>query len=125
MPNWESRTRTCRFRVDSILDEARELLLVCFLILLHQVAHVLRYIDAQDVLAMDFGIELLAFCIVSRESLSARRQESEFNEVNNITVLCIMNIEIYLKRTVILLFCHEMFDAILERKKNSQRCNSP
>lgn len=63
---------TCRVRGNAILDEARELLLVCVLILLHQIAHVLRHIDTHDVLAVDLCIELFALRIISREALSAR-----------------------------------------------------
>lgn len=63
--------RTCRIRGDSILDEAGELLLVSVLILLHQVAHVLRHVDAHDVLAVDLSVELLALRIIPREALGA------------------------------------------------------
>ncbi len=63
--------RTCRIRGDSILDEARELLLVSLLVLLHQVAHVLRHVDAHDVFAVDLSVELLALWIITREALGA------------------------------------------------------
>lgn len=53
----------------SILDEAGELLFVCVLVLLHQVAHVLRHVDTHDVFAMGLGIKLLALGVVSRETL--------------------------------------------------------
>lgn len=62
---------TCRVGGDSILDEAGELLFVSVLILLHQVAHVLRHVDAHDVLAVDFRVELLALWIIPREALGA------------------------------------------------------
>lgn len=62
---------TCRVGGDSILDEAGELLFVSLLILLHQVAHVLRHVDAHDVLAVDFRVELLALWIIPREALGA------------------------------------------------------
>merc|ERR1719391_453331 len=39
-----------RFGCDSILDEAGELFLVGLLILLHQVAHVLRHVQTENVL---------------------------------------------------------------------------
>ena len=71
---------TCRVRGDSILDEAGELLLVRIFILLHQVAHVLRHVNAQDVLAVDLSVELLALCVISREALGAgRKQEKQVN----------------------------------------------
>ena len=56
---------------DSVLDEPGELLLVGVLVLLDQVAHVLRHVDTHDVFAMNISIELLAFNIVARESLGA------------------------------------------------------
>lgn len=63
--------RTCHFRGDAVLDEARELLLVGFLVLLHQVAHVLGHVDAHDVLAVNLSVELLALWIIPREALGA------------------------------------------------------
>lgn len=63
--------RTCRFRGDSVLDEAGELLLVSVFILLHQVAHVFGHVDAHDVLAVDLSIELLALCVITGEALGA------------------------------------------------------
>lgn len=62
---------TCRIGSDSVLDEAGELLLVRILVLLHQVAHVLRHVDAHDVLAVDLGVKLLALSIIARETLGA------------------------------------------------------
>lgn len=62
---------TCRLRGDSILDEARELLFVSLLILLHQITHVLWHVDAHDVLAVDLCIELFTFWVISRETLGA------------------------------------------------------
>lgn len=55
----------------SILDEAGELLFVRVLVLLHQVAHVLGYVDTHDVFAMGLGVKLLALRVVSRETLCA------------------------------------------------------
>lgn len=70
-PTSECHKSTCRIGGDSVLDEAGELLLVSVLILLHQVAHVLRHIDAHDVLAVDLSVELLALCVIPREALGA------------------------------------------------------
>ncbi len=72
--NVRTHKRTCRIRGDSILDEAGELLLVSLLILLHQVAHVLRHIDAHDVFAVDLSVELFALWIIPREALGAGKK---------------------------------------------------
>ena len=63
--------RTYHIRGDSVLDEAGELLLVGVLVFLHQVAHVLGHVDAHDVLAVNLSVELLALCVVTRETLGA------------------------------------------------------
>lgn len=62
---------TCRISGDSVLDEARELLLESVLVLFLQVAHVLWHVDAHDVLAVDLCVELLALWIIPREALGA------------------------------------------------------
>lgn len=67
----QTQKRTCRLRGDSVLDEAGELLLVSVFVLLHQVAHVLRHVDAHDVLAVDLSVKLFALRIVAREALGA------------------------------------------------------
>ncbi len=74
--NLRTHKRTCRIRGDSILDEARELLLVSLLILLHQVAHVLGHIDAHDVFAVDLSVELFALCVVTGEAFYTRNKTS-------------------------------------------------
>lgn len=71
---------TCRIRSDSVLDEARELLLVCILVLLHQVAHVLRHVDAHDVLAVDLSVKLFALGIIAGETLGTKAGERETNK---------------------------------------------
>lgn len=68
---------TCRIRSDSILDETGELLLVRILVLLHQVAHVLRHVDAHDVLAVDVSVKLFALGIVAGETLGAEGGERQ------------------------------------------------
>lgn len=69
--------RTRHIMGDSVLDEARELLLVGIFVVLHQVFHVLGHIDAHDVLAMDLSVELFALRIISREALSAEEEEAQ------------------------------------------------
>lgn len=74
--NEAAQEETCRIRSDSILDEAGELLLVGILVLLHQVAHILRHVDAHDVLAVDLSVKLLALGIVAGETLGAEEGEA-------------------------------------------------
>lgn len=70
--------RTYCIMVDSVLDEARELFLVGLFILLHQVFHVLRDVQAHDVLAVDLCIELLAFSVIARETFGAKGKFETF-----------------------------------------------
>lgn len=68
----EKRPSTYGIRGNAVLDEARELFLVGVLILLHQVSHVFRDVQAQDVLAVNLCIELLALGVITRETLGAK-----------------------------------------------------
>ncbi len=68
----EKRSSTYGIRGNAVLDEARELFLVGVLILLHQVSHVFRDVQAQDVLAVNLCIELLALGVITRETLGAK-----------------------------------------------------
>ena len=54
-----------------MLDELRELLLVSFLIFIHQLTHVVSNVQAHDVLAVDLSIEFLGLGIVARETFRA------------------------------------------------------
>lgn len=58
---------------DAMLDVLRELPLISFFIIVHQLAHVVSHMQAHDVFTVDFSIEFLGFGIVSRESLGAVR----------------------------------------------------
>lgn len=69
-----------RIRCDAILDEAGELFLVGLLVLLHQTAHVLGHVDAQDVFSVDLVVELFALRVVAREPLSAETQRDRPRE---------------------------------------------
>lgn len=54
-----------------MFDELRELLLVSFFIVVHQLTHVVSDVQAHDVLAVDLSIEFLGFGIVTRETFGA------------------------------------------------------
>lgn len=77
---------THRFRGHAVLDEARELLLVRLLVILHQHTHILGHVDAQDVLAVDLGGELFALGVEAREALGAEEAANvEKNSSKSIT----------------------------------------
>lgn len=67
-------SRSHRVWRDPVLDEARELLLVGVFVLLHQVGHVVGHVHAQDVFAVNLGVELLALGVVTGEALQAGRE---------------------------------------------------
>lgn len=54
-----------------MFDELRKLLFVSFFILIQQLAHVVGNMGAHDVLAVNLGIELLRFGIVTRKTFGA------------------------------------------------------
>lgn len=66
-----------RFCGDAILDKAGELLLVGIFVVLHEQAHVLRDVQAQDVFAVDLSVELLALGVVTGEALSAAGEKCQ------------------------------------------------
>lgn len=68
---------TYTVRGDAVLDEARKLFLVSFLIILHQEPHVFRHIQAQNVFAVDLCVELFALRIIARETLGARKKKNK------------------------------------------------
>ena len=56
---------------DTVLDELRELLLVSFLVIILELLHVVSYVFAKDVIAMDLRREVLALTVVSWETTAA------------------------------------------------------
>jgi len=68
-PQLKWRVRTDRFSRDALFDKLRELLLEWLLIVLLQQAHVVSYVLAHDVLAMNVSVKLLALSVIAGEPL--------------------------------------------------------
>ena len=60
---------------NAILDELRELSLVGILIILLQVIHIISDVLTQDVVTVDFSIEVLALSIITRETAVAESKK--------------------------------------------------
>lgn len=56
-----------------MLDELRELLFEGFLIVIHQLSHVIGNVGSHNVFTVNFGIELLRFRVITRETFGAVR----------------------------------------------------